>query len=107
MRTSLRVQLEGRIHFKAVSSTRPAAIEGEGRLRNVSTGGLCFITHERLIPKDLIDMTVITDTEELTLKGAVTRVEDAEGYFIVGVRFAIDDPVTEESLQMLAALGQD
>ncbi len=80
---------------------------GEGRLQNASTGGVCFTTQNRLSPRAFIEMTVVAHGEQFLFKGEIIRVEESENGFNVGVRFNLDDPDTEQSLQMFATLGQD
>ena len=107
MRATYRARLQGYVHFTARSAPDSETADGEGRLQNASTSGVCFTTDNRLALGDLLELTVLSDETKIVFNGEVVHIEESEKEFIVGVRFDIDQPDTEESLQMLAILGQE
>jgi hypothetical protein len=106
MRTSIRTPTEGLVRFMVRSDPASDTTSGEGRLQNTSTGGMCLITDKRLTPGDTIELTVIASDEKNVFRGDVAHTEESKLGYVVGVRFDIDNPETEESIKRLAALGE-
>jgi hypothetical protein len=106
MRTSIRTPAEGLVQFTACSDPGSEATSGEGRLQNTSTGGVCLITDKRLNPGDTIELTVMSFDEKNVFRGDVAHTEESKLGYVVGVRFDIDHPETEESIMKLATLGE-
>ena len=107
MRTTFRALLQGDVQFTTCSASESESAGGEGRVRNLSTSGVCIITQDRLDPGDLLELTILSYGEKMDFRGEVVHIEDTGEGFVVGVRFDIDHPATEESLWMLASLGAE
>jgi hypothetical protein len=105
MRTSVRAPSEGLVRFTARSDPKSETTSGEGRLQNTSTGGMCLITDKCLTPGDTIELTVLSCDEKNIFRGDVAHTEESKLGYVVGVRFDIDHPETEESIMKLATLG--
>ena len=105
MRATFRTPIQGNVHFTARSGPKGAPYDGDGFLHDVSTSGLCFITNSQLTCGDPIMLDIISGETRLAFKGEVMHTGESQDGFVVGVRFDIEHPATEESLQMLAILA--
>ena len=68
-------------------------IHGEGKLTNLSSGGLCLVTELRLAPKQLLSLTVPMRSSTLVIPTLVyvqwTRPIRGTGRYAAGVSFMV------------------
>jgi hypothetical protein len=68
-------------------------LRGEGELTNLSTGGLCLVTEERLAPKQLLSLTVPMRSPALAIPTLVyvqwTKPLRGTGRYAAGVSFMV------------------
>jgi len=107
MRKTFRAPQRGEVRFRSLVASEAESITGVGMLQNASTGGICFTTDKRLVPGACIELIIDSNCARIVVKGTVMHIQEHEEGFAVGIRFEIDDPETEDALQMLAMLGEE
>ena len=106
MRTTFRASLKGEVRFKTLFPSGSEGISGVGMLQNASTGGLCFTTDMRLSPGARIELYINSNAAGIAVKGTVMHIRECGEGLDVGIRFDIDDPETEDALQMMLAMPE-
>jgi len=107
MRKTFRALQGGEVRFRSLAASEPESSSGVGTLQDASTGGVCFTTDKRLLPGDRIELSITSGAAKIAVKGTVMHVQGHERGVAVGISFDIDDPETEDALQMLATLEQE
>jgi hypothetical protein len=107
MRTTFRTPQQGEVRFRSLVAPDSESISGVGTLQDASTGGVCFITDKRLLPGAQIELSIGSYDARIEVKGIVMHTRENDQGLTVGVRFDVDDPETEDALQMLAMLEQE
>jgi hypothetical protein len=95
-RRQIRHPWEGTVTYRRSIPARGQALKamsGQGQLHNVSEGGLCLVTEERLAPKQLLAITMPLRPNDLTIPTLVyvqwTRPVRGTGRYAAGLSFII------------------
>jgi hypothetical protein len=95
-RRQIRYPWEGTVTYRRSIPLRRQAVKtinGQGQLHNVSGGGLCLVTDERLAPKQLLAITVPLPPTDIAIPTLAyvqwTRPLRGTGRYSAGLSFVV------------------
>jgi hypothetical protein len=95
-RKYLRHPWEGTVTYRWSVPRQPRQVRefsGQGQLQNMSGGGLCLMTEERLAPKQLLSVSVPLQSQDLAIPTLAyvqwTRPVRGTGRYAAGLSFLI------------------